>query len=159
MANEATILSLSVGNWIGIFAVVVGVFSWFVSNKLSSKRDFANKQSEIRLNYLIEAYDAIAMSSQRPPAVEYDKMIEAAIAKIQLFGTTDQIALVHQFVDNYGASGVSGNRPQASVDDLLFSLRNQLRAELRLAPVGSHIKWIRIRGAPLPTNSMPPLTS
>ena len=64
--------------------------------------------------------------------------LESAIADIQLFGIPKQVDMAKRFADEFA------EKHTASLDELLFDLRETLRIELQLEPVESQIKYLRI---------------
>lgn len=70
--------------------IASGMFGLFLGHWLSQRRDFRNKQREIRTQYLIEAYRRLERGAI-PNAKKFDKGdFESAIADIQLFGNTNK---------------------------------------------------------------------
>jgi len=68
--------------------------------------------------------------------------MEQALADIQFLGDPEQIALAQKFARNLSTA------QEASMDDLLFSLRNALRRELGLTRDLGRIVWLKIERAP-----------
>jgi hypothetical protein len=140
---------LEVVHWVTIFTAVIAAIvvmaGWGISSYLTSGRDQRNAQQTQKIGFLIEAYNDLAISSNRAMTPEFARMLESAVAKIQLFGTPDEVIAVHQFLDNWSKPQPDG-RPRASVDPLLFLLRNSLRSELRLPAIDSSVRWIRPAG-------------
>lgn len=90
----------------------------------------------MRVQYLIEAYHRLETASNvNLKEKRFD--VESAIADIQLFGTPQQIKLAIKFADEMSQKSV------ASLDELLFQLREDLRAELQLEKVSSNIVHLR----------------
>jgi hypothetical protein len=67
MSDGIAILGFTIAQWISIVGALLLVISWFATSWLSSRRDRANKVAEIRLQYLIDAYDRLAHSANRTP--------------------------------------------------------------------------------------------
>jgi hypothetical protein len=63
--------------------------------------------------------------------------MESAIADIQLFGTRDQAIAAKKLATDLAEQG------SASLDDLLLSLRSELRRELRLEQIAGGITHLR----------------
>ncbi|HGF7228226.1 TPA: hypothetical protein AB5B86_003675, partial [Vibrio cholerae] len=42
-----------------IVSILLAVFGWVVGHKLTSQRDIRNKQRELRVKYLLEAYEVL----------------------------------------------------------------------------------------------------
>lgn len=117
----------------GFFVVIIG---WFINGWLASKREFKNKQREVRINYLIEAYRSIASATNRFEATsdEHRRRIEAAIEDIQLLGNTAQLEALNRLLD----------RNDNNFNDIIASLRGGLREELKLPPVPHRIRFYRM---------------
>jgi hypothetical protein len=149
MIEPQLCLGLEKSHWVTIgssfVAAMVICISWFVTSYLTSKRDYKNKQREMKIEYLVDAYDKLALSSNRKLTPEFATMLEIATAKIQLFGSPQDIVLLHKFLDESTESGKAG-RPQGNTDPLLFALRKSIRNELTLPEVDTHISWIRPLG-------------
>jgi hypothetical protein len=64
--------------------------------------------------------------------------LEQAIAGIQLFGTPELIALTQIFCREMAA------QETASLDDILSTIRQNLRVELGEKPVLGKMMWLRI---------------
>jgi hypothetical protein len=101
-----------------------------VGSWLSVRRDRANKRRDLRVQYLIEAYSRLSTATERretDPA--HFASLDSAIVDVQLFGTSDQIAAAQTFVKHLA------EHRTAQLVELLSSLRNDLRKELRLEHV------------------------
>lgn len=114
------------------------VVSWFFLHRKDKERDIANKQKELRVNYLIDAWRRLEFAVNRKELNTVES-IERPIADIQLFGTLKQIELA-QKVANEMATDKKGN-----LNDLLEELRQDLRKELKLEKAPIEIKYLRIR--------------
>jgi hypothetical protein len=127
------IISASIG-------AIIALLIWYLSSRDLKKKEKENKQREIRLNYLIEAYQKLESASNRPltPESIYTKNIESAIADIQLFGTRKQYELIQVFSKTYT------DIHNASIDNLLNNLRDDLRSELDLETLPSNRVLFRI---------------
>ena len=119
---------------------IVAILIWYLSSRDLAKKEKENKRREIRLNYLIDAYQRLESASNRPfdPKSTYSRNIESAISDIQLFGSRKQSDLAQEFSKTYA------DAHDASVDDLLNELRNDLRKELDLEALISKRTILRI---------------
>jgi hypothetical protein len=124
-------------------AALVVVIGWGVTSYFASRLARRNTQEAQKLAYLIEAYDALALSSNRDMAPDVGRMLETAVARIQLFGTPEEVQAVHNLVDDLINPKPDGTQ-SGSTDKLLFLLRNSLRKELHLPTIGSNILWLRV---------------
>lgn len=145
-AQWATIMAASI-------AAAVAVAGWHWSNSLTADREFKNRRRELTTQYLIDAYQKLALASNRVPpggtlddampTGQYADWFEESITKIQLLGSPAEIGALHQAIDHLDAmrAGKAGNAPS---DDLLQTLRRTLRTELQLEPIESKIRQVRI---------------
>ncbi len=129
----------------GFVATAALVIGWFLNSRLTSNRDDTNRRHQMVTGYLIEAYDELTMASNRDLTPEFARMMESAVAKIQLFGTPEEIQAVHAFLDEWQRPQPDG-RPRGSLDPLLLLLRNSLRQEISLPAVAGQVRWIRPLG-------------
>lgn len=120
-----------------LITTVVAVASWFVGSWLSLRRDRASKRRDLRVQYLIEAYRRLQNAGHRPLIPPHSSDMESAIADIQLFGTQSQAAAAKKLAEDLAGQG------SASLDDLLLSLRAELRKELRLEQIAGGITHLR----------------
>ncbi|MEK7687813.1 MAG: hypothetical protein AAB398_05350 [Pseudomonadota bacterium] len=140
--------------WVTFFTVlsvasvsaIIVVTGWYVTNWQTVDREARKRQDEMRITYLTGAYDRLAISSNRQLNDETARMLEEAVAKIQLYGSPHEIALLHKFLDEWDTSAKTTGTPRGNVDALLFSLRNVLRKDLELPAVASDVRWIRPMG-------------
>ncbi len=119
-----------------------GGIGWFVVHRLTAWRDRVNLNRKIRTDYLIKAYQNLANASQRPPQPEYFRLMESAIADIQLFGSKEHIQLVSLFLKEFSSAN------KASFDPLLNALRSDLRIDLDYEQLNGNVQWFRPEGAP-----------
>lgn len=138
-------------NWSILVPAFIVILGWIVVHCYDIDRDRQNKLRDIRIQYLIDAYQCLANSSQRPPEKNspYFRQIESAVADIQLFGSKSQIEEVHQAISEYKKSAI------LPLDPLLIDLRNTLRTELNLPPIQEKVQWFRPEGAPPLPQSKP----
>jgi hypothetical protein len=121
-----------------LIPTLVAVVSWFAGNWLAVRRDRANKRRDLRVKYLVDAYRRLEAASHRPLLPPYSLDIESAVADIQLFGRPDQVNAAQKFAQEMA------QQHKASLDDLLSSLRNDLRDELQLERVAGQLIFLRI---------------
>jgi len=117
---------------------LVAVVSWFVGSWLAAKRDRANKRRDMRVQYLLDAYRRLQGAGHRPLVPPYSLDLESALADVQLLGSPAQAALAQKFTLEMGEHG------HALLDDLLLSLRNELRAELELEKIEGKLTYLRV---------------
>lgn len=123
-----------------------GITGAYIGHWLTSRREKKNSLQQQRIQYLIEAYRAFAKSNHHPHLYEVADDLEQAIADIQLLGSPKLIDLVQQFAHELGT------KEEASLDEVLSTIRENLRAELGERPVTGRIIWLRI-GRPDKTRS------
>jgi len=118
----------------------VTIFGWFIIHVLISNRDRINKQRDLKINYLIEAWRKLESASNRENKItsEQESDIESAIADIQLFGSKKQIVLARKFVEEFVKNKT------AELNELLHELRQDLRKEINLEETTEKISHIRI---------------
>jgi hypothetical protein len=92
---------------------VVAIVSWFVGSWLSVRRHRANKRRDLRAQYLIDAYRRLEAAGHRPLVPPYSSDMESAVADVQLFGSTIQVAAAQKFAFEMAEHG------HASLDNLL----------------------------------------
>jgi hypothetical protein len=110
----------------------VAALSWWFAHHFSARRDLANERRKLRVSYLLEAYRKLERASNRDDLKSYWTDFESAIADIQS-------SLARQF-----ATGMAAHHT-ASLDELIFDLRQSLRSELELEPVSDKVVYLRIR--------------
>lgn len=122
----------------------LAVYGWHIIDNLSAQRDRANKQRDMRFEYLITAYSRLADATQREPKPEskYIRDMETAMADIQLFGTDSQITDAKKFMNEFQKNG------RGSMNDLLKKLRNDLRREMDFSKVEGDVQYFRPEGIP-----------
>ena len=122
-------------------AAIVG---WIVVHRLAAARDQRNKRREVRLGFLLEAYRRLEAGASRGPIHDskFADGFESAIADIQLLGTTEQSKMAKDL-----ACAIASVSPDASAGSLLLSLRNDLRRELNLEPLGEAPIHFRLQRA------------
>jgi len=102
---------MDTGNWISAIGILVLIGGWFINSYLTSERDANNRQREMIVAYRVEAYQNLALSSNRNLTDEYEKKLESAVANIQLLGTPEEIQAVSDFLERVMNSTKNGGRP------------------------------------------------
>jgi hypothetical protein len=121
-----------------LIPTAVAVASWFIGSWLSVRRDRANKRRDLRVQYLIEAYRRLATATEREETgAAYFADLDSALVDVQLFGSADQIAAAQKF-----AKQLADHRA-AQLSELLASLRDDLREELKLESVEGPLVVLR----------------
>jgi hypothetical protein len=121
-----------------LITAIATILGWFVTHQFNAWRDRENKRREQRIQYLVEAFRKLGKASHHPRLHEIADDVQSAVTDIQLFGTEDQIKKVVTFAKDMA------EKNSASLDDVLFALRNDLRKELKLPLVTDQIWWLRI---------------
>ena len=119
-------------------SLVAGIVGAFLGNWLSYRREKKHKLQEQRVQYLIQAYRAFSKANHHPRLYEVADELEQAIADIQLLGSPELIRLAQAFSTEFA------KREETSLDDVLFTIRRELRRELGEEPVSGKIIWLRI---------------
>jgi hypothetical protein len=88
----------------------------------------ANRRSDLRIEYLLGAYRTLTDTAHRDldPNAEHVRAFERSLADIQLLGSPDQAAMAARIGHQLATES------RADFDDLLLSLRDDLREELDL---------------------------
>jgi cell division protein FtsL len=126
-----------------LITALVTIFGWYIVHLLSARRDRKNKQRELRVNYLIEAWRKLEYASNRK-GVDAKEYVERPIADIQLFGTKNQIELTIKIANELA------EKQGTNLIGLLTELRQDLRKELNLQQIDTPIKVFR--------DGLPPLS-
>ena len=113
-----------------LVTAVVAIAGWLVAHRFAANRDRANKQRDVRISYLIQAYRDLGMAASRKLGSEHFKKLESAFHDIQLFGTPSQLELLHAATKRWESTG------GADVHLLLGDPRDDLRRELNLPRTG-----------------------
>ena len=140
-----------------LITTAVATVGWIVAHRLAAARDQRNKGREVRLSFLLEAYRRLEAGASRGPIHDskFADGFESAIADIQLLGTTEQSKMAKDL-----AYAIASGSPDASTGSLLLSLRDDLRRELNIEPLGEAPIHFRLqRGPPrdAPQQDAPPL--
>jgi hypothetical protein len=111
-----------------------------LAHRLTSRRDHANRRSDLRVEYLLTAYRQIANAAHRELGPDTGDLhaLEQGLSDIQLLGSAGQVGMAHDIAKKLGSTGT------ANVDDLLQSLRDDLRSELQLEPLDGQTIYVRI---------------
>lgn len=127
-----------------LVTALVALAGWFVVHRLSAWRDRVDHNRRIRTEFLIEAFQNLANSANRPPtpSSQYFRDMESAVADIQLFGSKSQIQMVDSFTKEFE------EEKAASLNPLLSSLRSELRKELGYEQIEVNVRWFRPEGGP-----------
>ena len=121
---------------------VAGIAGAFLGHWLSNLREKRNRLQEQRIQYLVDAYRAFAKANHHPRLYEVADDLEQAIADVQLLGSSELIGLVQKFANDMGT------RQEAELDDILVTIRKNLRAELGESQVSGRFRWLRISRPP-----------
>jgi 2-oxoglutarate dehydrogenase complex dehydrogenase (E1) component-like enzyme len=122
-----------------LVTVGLALAGWWISYFTTLRRDRAQKKRDLKVQYLIEAYRRLENAAHRNPLSRENKNeMESAMADIQLFGSQEQVELVVRYAQEFANQGSAG------LDDLLKSLRRDLRKELDLGEVGPEMAILRM---------------
>lgn len=126
------------------------LFGWYKADGFAAKRDRANKQRDLRIEYLINSYSKLANASQRKPisGSQYFADMESAMADIQLFGTNSQVTKAKAMMDEFQRTG------RGPLNELLRELRDDLRREMNLPEIDEDVQWFRPEGALMPLQTI-----
>lgn len=109
-----------------------------LAHRFTSRRDLINRRGHLRIQYLLSAYRAIANMANRDLGSSYRdaRAFEEGLTDIQLLGSRPQAEMARHIAYLMASIG------EASLDDLLLSLRAELREVLGLE---------RLQGSPVHT--------
>ena len=120
---------------------LVAAAGWWAAHALTSKRDAANERRKQRLVYLLDAYRRLESCANPHDPQAIWPAFESAIADIQLLGTARQVELAQQV-----ARAAQENQSKgASLNELLFDIRQSLRVELQLEALTAQPLIVRFR--------------
>jgi hypothetical protein len=122
-----------------ITAISGSVVGLIVAHHFTAKRDRDNRQRELRVQYLIEAFRCLAGSCGRHLTAEIIQIVEKSMTDVQLFGTPDQIKMLQTWAKDMHAD------KSPDLDDFLSSLRDDLRHEIQLDKVTGSVFRIRVK--------------
>lgn len=116
-------LSLTIAGSIGAAAIAA-----VLAHRLTSRRDQTNRRNDLRVQYLLGAYRAVADAAHRDldPDSAHVRTFEQGLTDIQLLGSKEQAEMAVVITRALAEKG------EAQMDDLLLSLRDDLRDELKL---------------------------
>lgn len=127
-------------------AIALGsaVLASVLTHLLTSRRDLANRRRELRVEYLLSAYRAIADSPERGLYQESldARAFEKAVADIQLLGSKRQVELATELAREMAAES------RADPDSLLRLLRDDLRREMSLEALSEKPIHLRVSEEP-----------
>lgn len=126
-------------------ATAVAVIGWVVAHKLNAERDIKNKQREIRIKYLSEAYDVFIELGRNIDILGNYREVERAIGYIHLYGNSKQVELCEKFMNDLTLSG------NANHTDLVIEIRNFIRSELGLKILSTKLSLLKITPKEKPT--------
>jgi len=126
-----------------LVTTLIVIMGWFVAHRLAAERDRINKHRDIRMGYLISAYQRLENAVHRKPEPNspYFRDMESSVADIQLFGNESQMKKVEIFLDEFAEGGLGG------LDGILNDLRDELRGELGLSKIEGNVRWFRPEGS------------
>jgi hypothetical protein len=124
----------------GIAAAAVAAV---LAHRFTSRRDAANRRSDLRIEYLVTAYRTLVDVVQRdlPPGPADARAFEKGIADIQLLGSSEHVEMALGVAEEMSTQGGAG------LEDLLVLLRNDLREELQLESMDKPPMHLRMVGA------------
>lgn len=121
-------------------AVLAGAVAAVLTHVLTARRDQKNRRSDLRVEYLMRTYLALADAANRSPDPSSRRAIELGLAEIQLLGAKGQTEIAISVSEQLAETG------GVNLNDLLRSLRDDLREELGVEPVVQtpiHLRFAR----------------
>jgi hypothetical protein len=122
-----------------LITAVITILGWLIISRLTYHRDEKNRQKNIQIEYLVNAYRDIGIfitrHSNQCLTTDIYLKFEIAVRNIQIYGQPEEIELLHDYINNLQTNNYS-------VDPLLNKLRDNLRESLDLDEVDSNTYWI-----------------
>ena len=122
-----------------LITAVITILGWLIISRLTYHRDEKNRQKNIQIEYLVNAYRDIGIfitrHSNQCMTTDIYLKFEIAVRNIQIYGQPEEIELLHDYINNLETNNYS-------VDPLLNKLRDNLRESLDLDEVDSNTYWI-----------------
>lgn len=122
-----------------LITAAITILGWFLISRLTYHRDEKNRQKNIQIEYLVNAYRDIGIfitrHSNQCMTTDIYLKFEIAVRNIQIYGQPEEIELLHDYINNLQTNNYS-------VDPLLNKLRDNLRESLDLDEVESNTYWI-----------------
>ncbi len=114
---------------------LIAVAIAFASHQLGLSRQLAEQRRKQRIEYLISSFKALMMFSNNQNRDEGAKNLRDAAISIQFLGKPKQVDLMRDIIDRLSS------RRDVDLDVLLFSLRDDIRLELKIEPVTGPVYW------------------
>jgi len=122
-----------------LITAAITILGWLIISRLTYHRDEKNRQKNIQIEYLVNAYRDIGIfitrNSNQCMTTDIYLKFEIAVRNIQIYGQPEEIELLHDYINNLQTNNYS-------VDPLLNKLRDNLRESLDLDEVESNTYWI-----------------
>jgi hypothetical protein len=122
-----------------LITLAITILGWLIISRLTYHRDEKNRQKNIQIEYLVNAYRDIGIfitrHSNQCMTTDIYLKFEIAVRNIQIYGQPEEIELLHDYINNLQTN-------HYSVDPLLNKLRDNLRESLDLDEVDSNTYWI-----------------
>ena len=128
---------MKIENWITVasafIAALIVAIGWLVTGHLNRKKDVAQRRLEYRLKAL-EAFLPVWFTIQKKSAPflqpGFLALLEDARSKFQLYGYTDEIALMESFIHSVESQDLSG--ANVALGKLVPLVRARIRKELEI---------------------------
>lgn len=126
-------------DYIKIFiTIILAVLGWIIGHYFNSKRTRDQKRRDISVEHLINAYRILTNDiSHRIETPERSEKLENILSDIQLFGSSYQVMLARNLAKEIASGG------EFQLDQLINSLRDDLRKELHLSKIEGNVEWLR----------------
>lgn len=127
-----------------VVAAVGAGLAAVLAHRYTSRRDQANRRSDLRTEYLLTAYRAISDAISRnhyrdsPDA----RALEKGLSDIQLLGSVEQAGMALEVIQAITDKG------EVYPNELLESLRDELREDLGLKPLSNKPVQLRVVAKP-----------
>lgn len=120
-----------------LIPAIITVLGWYFANNLEAQRDRENKLRDIKVQFDIQSYFLINSAGLKSKSKNLNvylsgmKELDSVFTTIQLVGSEDQINLVKSTMEKLRRIGAG-----VDTDPIVNSLRDDLRKELNLDPIG-----------------------
>ena len=127
-------------NWALLVSTILAVAGWGVVSSLNQRVNAESRRMDEKLKYLISAYDDLVNGSileAHKRRQESFPRLQSAFVKMQLFGSEEQISLIHE------ATNALDKGTEMPMVRLINSVRSDLRELMGSEPTQSDIRFLR----------------
>ncbi|MBO0243239.1 MULTISPECIES: hypothetical protein [unclassified Vibrio] len=122
--------------------VLVAITGYAIVHILSAMRDSRNKKREIRIRFLSDCYQRLALILSASENWSFENL-QLVLVDIQLVGTDSQIKKAEQIAQRVPVAFNNPNDSSIDLEPLLIDIRNDLRYELSMEKTNSRFIWLK----------------